>query len=87
MLGYETREGGEFNFDFHGTVGNAEPVREFIEAQRRGGKDRDLVVSFELMFTEGLSMTGDSAEKLTERLTRLPSGAAYVSATAEGKQG
>ena len=85
--GYETQDGGEFSFEFRGTVGDAQPVREFLEAQRRGGKERDLEVSFELSFTEGLSMTGDAPEKLTERLKRLASGAAYVSATAEGKHG
>ena len=83
--GYETQDGGEFSFEFRGTVGDAQPVREFLEAQRRGGKERDLEVRFDLSFAEGLSMTGDAPEKLTERLTRLASGAAYVSATAEGK--
>ena len=85
--GYETREGGEFMFEFSGPVQDAQPVREFIEPQLRDGEARNLDVRFELAFVEGLAMRGDVAEKLTERLTRFASGAAYVSATAEGKRG
>ena len=85
--GYETREGGEFMFEFSGPVQDAQPVREFIEPQLRDGEARNLDVRFELAFTEGLAMRGDAAEKLTERLTRFASGAAWVSATAEGKRG
>ena len=85
--GYETREGGEFMFEFSGSVQDAQPVREFIEPQLRDGEARNLEVRFEFAFTEGLATRGDAAEKLTERLTRFASGAAYVSATAEGKRG
>ena len=85
--GYETREGGEFMFEFSGPVEDAQPVREFIEPQLRDGEARNLEVRFELAFAEGLAMRGDAAEKLTERLTRFASGAAWVSATAEGKRG
>ena len=38
-----------------------------------------------LVFSDGLSMQGDTAEKLTERLARFAGGAAYVSAVAEAK--
>ena len=65
--GYETREGDEFSFEFEGPVGDAQPVREFLEPQLRDGKGRDLEVKFELTFADGLAMTGDAAEKLTER--------------------
>ena len=84
--GYETREGGEFMFEFAGPVQDAQPVREFLEPQLRDGQAKDLEVRFELTFSEGLAMRGEAAEKLTERLTRFASGAAYVSAKAEGKR-
>ena len=85
--GYETREGGEFMFEFTGPVQDAQPVREFLEPQLRDGEARNLEVRFELTFDNGLPMQGDAGENLTERLTRFASGAAYVSATAEGKRG
>ena len=85
--GYETRDGSGFRFEFNGTMEDAQPVREFIEPQLRDGEARDLEVRFELAFSGGLAMRGDAAEKLTARLTRFASGAAYVSATAEGKRG
>ena len=83
--GYETREGGSFQLEFRGPVPDARPVREFLEPQLRDASSRDLEAGFELTFEDGLSMQGDAAEKLTERLARFASGAAYVSATAEAK--
>ena len=83
--GYETREGGSFELEFQGPVPDAQPVREFLEPQLRDASSKTLNTGFELTFTDGLSMQGDAAEKLTERLSRYASGAAYVSATAEAK--
>ena len=83
--GYETRESGSFEFEFRGPVSDAQPVKEFLEPQLRDASSKSLDVGFQLTFTEGLSMQGDMAEKLTERLSRFASGAAYVSATAEVK--
>ena len=83
--GYETREGGSLTFEFQGPVSDAQPVKEFLEPQLRDAADRDLKVRFKLAFSAGLSMHGDVAQKLTERLTRFASGAAYVSATAKVK--
>ena len=81
--GYETREGGSFELDFRGPVPDAQPVKEFLEPQLRDASSKNLEAGFELTFADGLSMHGDAAEKLTERLARFASGAAYVSATAE----
>ena len=83
--GYETRNGGSFELEFRGPVADAQPVREFIEPQLRDASARTLQAGFEFVFAEGLAMQGDAAEKLTERLSRFASGAAYVSATAEAK--
>ncbi len=82
---YETTQGGSFKFEFEGTVTDAEPVREFLEPQFRAASDREMAAEFELTFDNGLSMQGDAPEKLTERLCRFASGAAYVSATADAK--
>ena len=84
--GYETRDGGSFELEFRGPVADAQPVREFIEPQLRDASARTLQAGFELVFAEGLGMQGDAAEKLTERLCRFASGAAYVSATAEARE-
>ena len=83
--GYETRDGGSFMLEFRGPVPDAQPVKEFLEPQLRDADSRDLQAGFELTFAEGLAMQGDEPEKLTERLARFASGAAYVSATAEVK--
>ena len=83
--GYETRDGGSFELDFRGPPLDAQPVREFLEPQLRDASSQSLQAGFELVFANGLAMQGDAAEKLTERLARFASGAAYVSATAEAK--
>ena len=83
--GYETRDGGSFELEFRGPVSDAQPVREFLEPQVRDATTKNLEAGFELTFEDGLSMVGDAAETLTERLSRFATGAAYVSATAEVK--
>jgi Protein of unknown function (DUF499) len=83
--GYVTNDSSEMQLDFRGSPQDAQPVREFVEAQMRAAWEKTLQAAFELTFTDGLAMKGDAAEKLTERLTRFASGAAYVSATAEAK--
>ena len=82
---YESRDGGSFEMEFRGPVTDAQPIREFLEPQLRDAKSRRLEVRFDLAFGKGLSMDGEAAEKLTERLNRFATGAAYVSATAEVK--
>ena len=83
--GYETRDGGSFELEFRGPVSDAQPLKEFLEPQLRDATSKNLEASFALTFAEGLPMQGDAPEKLTERLARFASGAAYVSATAEVK--
>ena len=85
MGGYETREGGSFELEFRGPVPDAQPVREFLEPQLRDASSKNIETGFQLTFAQGLSMQGEAAEKLSERLARFASGAAYVSAKAEAK--
>ena len=83
--GYQTRDGGELSMDFRGPVSDATPIREFLQAQIRDAKDATIEAAFELTFDDGLTMDGDAAAQLTEKLVRFASGAAYVSASAEVK--
>lgn len=81
--GYETAEGGSFELVFRGSVSDAQPVKEFLEPQLRAASTQTIETAFQLTFAEGLSLKGDAAEKITERLARYSSGAAYVSASAK----
>jgi hypothetical protein len=83
--GYETRAGGSFELEFTGPVADAQPVKEFLEPQLRAAQSQELEVRFALTFEGGLPLQGDAAAKLTDRLSRFASGAAYVSATAEAQ--
>ena len=76
--GYETRDGGSFELEFRGPVSDAQPLKEFLEPQLRDATNKNLEASFALTFAEGLPMPGDAPEKLTERLARFASGAAWL---------
>jgi hypothetical protein len=82
---YGTQAGGEFSFKFEGPVEDALPVKDFLGPQYRAAVDRGLVAIFNLSFASGLSLEGDAADKLTERLTQQSMGAAYVTASAEAQ--
>jgi hypothetical protein len=81
---YATTAGAHCEIKFTGPIDDALPVKDFLEPQLRAANDKDLSVLFAIEFQEGLQLAGDAPEKLTERLSRLGAGAAYVSATAEG---
>ena len=83
--GYETRDSGCYEMKFRGPVGDAQPIREFLEPQLRDAETTELQIRFGLTFTDGLPLGGDAPEKLADRLGRFAGGAAYVSATAEAK--
>ncbi len=85
--GYETQQGGELSFEFEGSIGDAEPIREFLQQQIRDAAQHNLETKFEIVFTEGLALSGDQPETLAERLTRFATSAAYVEATAQARQG
>ncbi len=83
-VGYDTHDGGKFRGTFRGPVSDACSVREFLEPQLRGAKEKDIQIDFELTFNDGLSLKGDVAKKLTEQISRFASGAESVSVIAEG---
>ena len=80
---YETSDGAVFQFDFRGPSTDAQAVKEFLEPQLRAASDKTLNAEFELRMDNGLTMSGDAPERLSERLTRHAAGSAYVTASAE----
>ena len=84
--GYGTKEEGVFEFRFEGSVEDAKPVKEFLDAQFRAANEQDLKTIYRLHFEQAIELAGDAAEKLTEKLVKFASGAAYVTAVAEVQQ-
>lgn len=84
---YETSSQSILSVEFKGALDDAEPLKEFLESQFRGVSETDLQVRYEFAFTGGLDLSTDAPEKLTERLARFATGAAYVSAEAESEKG
>ncbi len=83
---YETVNGGELEIQFKGNIQDAQPVRDFLDPQLRAALEKDVNVMFQIAFTEGLDLSGDEPEKMSERLSRFGTGAVYVTAAAEGDQ-
>ena len=81
--GYVTKEGGEMQLEFTGVPGDAMPVKDFLVPQLNDARERDVQATFVLTFNPGLALVGDAAEKLSDRLAKFASGAAYVTATAQ----
>ena len=79
---YETAAGGSLDLDYRGPLQDADPVREFLQSQFRAASEKSLRARCTLTFQDGFSVKGDAPEQLTERLARLLSGEAVVSATA-----
>jgi hypothetical protein len=83
---YETSSASSLELDFKGALDDAEVLKEFLEAQFRAASETDLQIRYALTFAAGLDMASDMPEKITERLARYASGAAYVSAEAESEK-
>lgn len=82
---YETSAGSTLTLEYRGSPADAQPLKDFLEPQLRAAKEKDMKAYFELGFGDGLPLSGDAPEKLTEQLTRFATGSAYVEATAEAK--
>jgi hypothetical protein len=80
---YVTAQGSSMSCEFSGNILDAQPVKDFLEAQLRAAPEKDGKVGFEIRFTEALPLDQGEPEKLTERLLRFGAGAAYVTAIAE----
>jgi hypothetical protein len=87
QAGYETASGSILELEFKGTPDDGEVLKEFLEAQFRAASETDLQIRFSFTFAAGLDVLSDAPEKLTERLSRFATGAAYVSAEAESEKG
>jgi hypothetical protein len=80
---YVTAQGSTMGCEFTGVIQDAQPVKDFLEAQLRAATEKNGKVGFEIRFTEALPLDQGEPEKLTERLLRFGAGAAYVTAIAE----
>ena len=80
---YETKAGSTVAVEFGGTPADALPVRDFLVPQCNASDAKEVTFNFSLTFADGLPMSGDTAAKLSDHLTRFATGAAYVEAAAE----
>lgn len=80
----EMAEGGALALEFNGPLSEAQLVREFLQPQLGGARDKNASgLSLTLKFEAGLALAGDSPERLQEQLTRVGNAAVFVTAEAE----
>ncbi|ARV59179.1 hypothetical protein BZZ01_11540 [Nostocales cyanobacterium HT-58-2] len=80
---YETTNSSSFSIEFAGEVSDAQPIRGFLEPQLRAAFETHLEITFTLSYVNGLDINADEPEKITEKLTRFATGAAFVEAYVE----
>jgi len=81
--GYETAHGSTVEINYNGSPADAQPLKDFLEPQLRAAREKTMHARFEVGFSNGMPMSGDVPEKMTEQLTRFATGSAYVEAIAE----
>lgn len=80
---YETPKGSSFSMEFDGQVSDVQPIKDFLEPQLRAASETDVEITLTLTYPNGLDLNGDEPEKMTEKLARYATGAAFVEAYAE----
>lgn len=83
---FETTNKSEATISFSGDLDDAAPLKDYLEPQFRAATDSDASVSYHLHFDPPLAVQGSTAEGLIQRLTRLVSPVAHVSATIAEKR-
>lgn len=83
---YETATRSSLELRYEGSPDDAQPVKEFLDAQFRATPEKDLTTRYTLTFAAGFALDGDGPHKLTEQLARFASGAAFVEAEAEAQK-
>ena len=83
---YETKQGSSLGLKFEGQVAEAQEIQEFLQPQLRAASEASLETTFELIYSNGLALSSDEPEKMTERLARFASSAVYIEASAEATE-
>lgn len=80
---YETTNSSSFSIEFAGQVSDAQPIKDFLQPQLRAASETHVEITFTLTYASGLDLNADEPEKMTEKLARFATGAAFVEANAE----
>lgn len=83
---FETPSQSEATVSFKGDLDDAAALKDYLEPQFRAASDSDASIAFMLRFDPPLAVQGAAADGLVQRLTRLVSPVAHVTATAADKQ-
>lgn len=83
---FETPSQSEATVSFKGDLDDAAALKDYLEPQFRAATDSDASIAFMLRFEPPLGVQGAAADGLVQRLTRLVSPVAHVTATIAGEQ-
>lgn len=82
-VAYETKNGSSFSMEFDGRVSEVQTIKDFLQPQLRAASETDVEINLTLTYSNGLDLNGDEPEKMTEKLTKFATGAAFIEAYAE----
>ena len=77
---FETNDKSVISVNFQGSVNEALPLKDYLDPQLRAAADKNLSCTYELAFDPPFALAGDQPQKLIERLTRIVSTSAEVTA-------
>lgn len=77
---YETASGSVVTTISKGTPDDARPLREFLVAQLRGAKDKNVSAVYSIQFDPPLALQDETFLKMAERWERIVKGSASISA-------
>ena len=77
---FETNDKSVISVNFQGSVNEALPLKDYLEPQLRAATDKNLSCAYELAFDPPFALAGDQPQKLIERLARIVSTPAEVTA-------
>lgn len=80
---YETTSSSSFSIEFTGQVSDAQPIKDFLQPQLRAASETHVEMTFTLTYASGLDLKTDEPQKMTEKLARFATGAAFIEAYAE----
>lgn len=76
----ETNDKSVISVNFQGSVNEALPLKDYLDPQLRAAADKNLNCTYELTFDPPFALAGDQPQKLIERLARIVSTSAEVTA-------
>lgn len=79
---FTTADNSIYELNFEGTTQSASQFKDFLLPQLKASTEKELDVTYTISFANGLSLSGDAPQELSDKLTKIGGVSAFVKATA-----